>query len=334
MALDPAANFVRGTTDADVDDTQTTVSVDDASIFPDPSTDGEFNVVIWDAANFPRPDQDADVEVLRVTAIDTETNDLTVVRGQEGTSASTHPSGSAVHLSPTAKMFSDIDSQKLGDGENFDGQGTSEFTNLASVSTDRLNNADVTTAEEGDVLQKSSGSDLTFGAVGGGGYVEGEPFFTKEQGDSTDLPLTINNTEGYDFVVIDVEIRSGSGGTTHLGVDAGPSGDLAGSWNWQTGDGSQSGSEETYCRFASGGTSRGGLFTMRIGPTQQIGRDVISVFSHGASEAVTNVSTSRSIYSGGTSQRGVLEEIEIQDTTGNVSDFGPLSARGGFIDYP
>ena len=165
MALDPAANFVRGTTDADVDDTQTTVSVDDASIFPDPSADGEFNVVIWDAANSPRPDQDADVEVLRVTAIDTGANDLTVVRGQEGTSGSSHPSGSAVHLSPTAKMFSDIDSQKLGDGENFDGQGTSEFTNLASVSTEKLNTpptGGLLTMTTDQVIQSDTNTKLEF----------------------------------------------------------------------------------------------------------------------------------------------------------------------------
>jgi len=109
MPLDATANFVRGETDSSTDSIQTTVSVVDASILPDPATQGEYNVVIWDVADYPRPDQDPDVEILRVTAIDTTADDLTVTRGQEGTSGASHPLGSAVHLSPTAKMFGDIE---------------------------------------------------------------------------------------------------------------------------------------------------------------------------------------------------------------------------------
>ena len=114
MALDPAANFVRVTTAEAVDNAQTSISVADASPFPDPSADGNYNVVIWDADNFPRPDQDSDVEVLRVTATDTGTDTLTVTRGEEGTAAASHPNGAAVHLSPTAKMFSDIQTKTKG----------------------------------------------------------------------------------------------------------------------------------------------------------------------------------------------------------------------------
>ena len=109
MVLDAVSNFVRGNTDAEVGTDDTTVSVADASIFPDPATDGEFNVVIWDVNNFPRPDQDGDVEILRVTERDTTDDELTVTRGQEMTSAAAHPEGSAIHLSPTAKMFTDIE---------------------------------------------------------------------------------------------------------------------------------------------------------------------------------------------------------------------------------
>ena len=110
MPLDAVANFVRGNTDELVDNSQTTISVVDASIFPDPSTAGEYNLVIWDADEYPRPDQDIDVEILRVTARDTGADDVTVDRAQEGTTAAEHPTGSALHLSPTAKMFSDIES--------------------------------------------------------------------------------------------------------------------------------------------------------------------------------------------------------------------------------
>jgi len=109
MVLDAISNFVRGNANGSIDSTQTTIPVNDASIYPDPSTDGEYNVVIWAAGTNPRPDQDPDVEVLRVTARDTNNNELTVNRGQEGTAGASHPDGSAIHLSPTAKMFSDIE---------------------------------------------------------------------------------------------------------------------------------------------------------------------------------------------------------------------------------
>jgi len=108
MALDQIANFVRGSTDAATDSTQTTISVVDASVFPDPAN-GEYNLVLWYDNSYPRPDQDPDVEIVRVTARDTGVDELTVTRGQEDTSGASHPSGSAVHLSPTAKMFTDIE---------------------------------------------------------------------------------------------------------------------------------------------------------------------------------------------------------------------------------
>ena len=146
MVLDAVSNFVRGNADAAVGTSDTTVSVADASIFPDPSTDGEFNVVIWDVNNFPRPDQDGDVEIMRVTARDTTADELTVTRGQEMTSAAAHPEGSAIHLSPTAKMFSDIEST-FGD---FWDAGTQELTadvNNTNTTTQSLEAESVSTEE-------------------------------------------------------------------------------------------------------------------------------------------------------------------------------------------
>ena len=143
MVLDAVSNFVRGTADAAVGTDDTTVSVADASIFPDPETDGEFNVVIWDAANFPRPDQDGDVEIMRVTARDTTADELTVTRGQEMTSAATHPEGSAIHLSPTAKMFSDIEST-FGD---FWDAGTQELTADVNNTNTTTQNLEAETAD-------------------------------------------------------------------------------------------------------------------------------------------------------------------------------------------
>jgi len=161
MVLDAVSNFVRGTADAAIESGDTTISVADASIFPDPATDGEFNVVIWNASNFPRPDQDADVEIVRVTARDTGTNELTVTRAQEMTSAAAHPDGSAIHLSPTAKMFSDIE----GTFADFWDAGAQELTanvNNTNTTTEALE-ADAVSTEETDTTNQHEIPEKTIG---------------------------------------------------------------------------------------------------------------------------------------------------------------------------
>ena len=152
MVLDAVSNFVRGNTDAAVGTSDTTVSVDDASIFPDPATDGDFNVVIWDVANFPRPDQDGDVEIMRVTAQDTTADELTVTRAQEMTSAAAHPEGSAIHLSPTAKMFSDIEST-FGDFWDAETQELTADVNNTNTTTTSLEAEDASTKVQNDRIR-------------------------------------------------------------------------------------------------------------------------------------------------------------------------------------
>jgi len=156
MALDNYANFVRGSLTAAVDNSQTTFPVNNASIFPDPAS-GNYNLVVWDVGSHPRPDQDPDVEVVRVTGRDTGTDELTVTRGQEATAGVSHPDGSALHLSYTAKLAADIETDYVAEGENFDGQGTSEFTNLAAVNTE--DSVTVTTGEATDTLHYGSNQD-------------------------------------------------------------------------------------------------------------------------------------------------------------------------------
>ena len=185
MVLDAVSNFVRGNTDAEVGAEDTTVSVDDASFFPDPETDGEFNVVIWDVNNFPRPDQDGDVEIMRVTARDTDTNELTVTRGQEMTSEEAHPEGSAIHLSPTAKMFSDIEST-FGD---FWDAGTEELTadvNNTNTTTTSLEAQGAVIGEtyhfaskyDGDNADNRLDNALSSASVGDIIYLENENYTT------------------------------------------------------------------------------------------------------------------------------------------------------------
>lgn len=68
-----------------------------------------FNVVWWDRTTYPDPSDDPNVEIVRVTAIASDT--LTVTRAQEGTSASTKNTAGKTYrmmLAATAKSFSDL----------------------------------------------------------------------------------------------------------------------------------------------------------------------------------------------------------------------------------
>ena len=105
MALDQIQNFVRGELSESIDSEQTTIDVEDGSIFPSPPN--EYNLVIYDAGNFSRASKDPNVEIVRVT--DVTDNTLTVERGQEETDASSHPGSAEAFLSITSKMFTDID---------------------------------------------------------------------------------------------------------------------------------------------------------------------------------------------------------------------------------
>jgi len=110
MTVDQTANFVRGTVASSIGGADTTISVDNASIYPDPSN-GEYNLVLWDFDTYRRPDLDPDVEIVRVTGRDTTNDNLTVIRGEESTSAVSHPSTSELQLAPTSKVFTDIDNK-------------------------------------------------------------------------------------------------------------------------------------------------------------------------------------------------------------------------------
>ncbi len=111
MSLDPVKNFAKVTVSGgyDSDDTEITLVSGEGSKLPNPSTDGEFNLIWWDATNFQDPSDDPNVEIVRCTARSTDV--LTVTRAQEGTSASNkNTSGSTYKmvLALTKKTMDDI----------------------------------------------------------------------------------------------------------------------------------------------------------------------------------------------------------------------------------
>lgn len=91
--MDPIVNFFKSRlANLPYSDTDTALDLQagDASALPDPATDGNFNLVIWNRAKG-SPADDPEVEIVRVTAINGDT--LTVERGQEGTTATSKPDG-------------------------------------------------------------------------------------------------------------------------------------------------------------------------------------------------------------------------------------------------
>lgn len=85
--MDIAKNFAKVTVsdgNYDADDTSIVLLSGDGGRLPT----APFNVVWWNATDYPDPSDDPGVEIVRVTAISTDT--LTVTRGQEGTSGQDH----------------------------------------------------------------------------------------------------------------------------------------------------------------------------------------------------------------------------------------------------
>jgi len=111
MTIDPATNFgiAEASTGYDASATSVVLETGTGSKFPQPSTDGAFNLVWWNFTDYPRPSDDPNVEIVRVTARTTDT--LTVTRGQEGITATTKNTAGKTYklqLGPTAKLISDI----------------------------------------------------------------------------------------------------------------------------------------------------------------------------------------------------------------------------------
>lgn len=81
--MDPAKNFAKVTVDGGYDDTDTSVDLLAGDGLRLPTV--PFNAVWWNATDYPDPADDPGVEVVRVTAVSTDT--LTITRAQEGTDA-------------------------------------------------------------------------------------------------------------------------------------------------------------------------------------------------------------------------------------------------------
>lgn len=110
--LDARKNFAISTVTLGYDASATSIvlTTGDGAKFPQPSTDGAFNLVWWNSAVYPSPADDPNKEIVRCTARTSDT--LTIVRAQEGTSATTKNTAGGtykVQNGPTKKTIDDIE---------------------------------------------------------------------------------------------------------------------------------------------------------------------------------------------------------------------------------
>jgi hypothetical protein len=104
--LDSVANFIKLIVSTGYDQSATSIVLHSGgSSLPA----APFNVVWWNSSDFSDPSADPNVEIVRVTNV--SGNILTIIRAQEGTTASTKNTGGKTYtivLGVTAKMIADI----------------------------------------------------------------------------------------------------------------------------------------------------------------------------------------------------------------------------------
>ena len=112
MALDPSRNFAVVFVSGTISDSATSANlqVGEGAKLPQPSTEGSYNLVVWNATDYENAFDDPYHEVIRVGARSTDTLS-SLSRGQEGTSAVAHNMAGKVYkmaLTLTKKTFDEI----------------------------------------------------------------------------------------------------------------------------------------------------------------------------------------------------------------------------------
>ena len=249
MALDQIQNFINVRISGTHTSADTTIQLEsgEAGELPDPNN-GEYNLV-WFNEEEKAPDLDPEVEIVRVTGVDTNNDTVTVQRGQESTTAVDHNTSGAVYrfiLSPTAKLVNDIDSANFatnsisltgGNGIDSigsislggsatvaistDGIGTDELDESANFSFSNLGATTVT----GDLDMSNNNIDDVASIDGGGNAVQINDNLDFNNNlisgldriiadDSNSFDITVNNTGGIDFsIATSGEVRLTPAGT-------------------------------------------------------------------------------------------------------------------------
>lgn len=166
MTIDPVKNFAKVTLSTGYDNTAITVILiaGDGAKLPVPGTDGAFNLVYWNSTDYSDPTDDPNREIVRVTAITADT--LTIVRAQEGTSASTKNTSGKTYqmiLAITKKTIDDLRTATSGEAWIFDYQPPQQVNGSNLVFTIPVPASQVVVHADG-FRMKGSGIDYTFSA--------------------------------------------------------------------------------------------------------------------------------------------------------------------------
>lgn len=142
MSLDPVTNFARCTVSTGYDAAATSIVLTGGDGAKLPST-FSYNLVWWNFTDYPDPSDDPNREIVRCTGRSTDT--LTIVRGQEGISATTKNTGGKTYkmvLAPTKKMIDDIDAHVVS-------TSNPHSTSDANIVTTDVTTGNVTSAKHG-----------------------------------------------------------------------------------------------------------------------------------------------------------------------------------------
>jgi hypothetical protein len=143
MAYDPVRNFCRVNVSQGYNSTATTIqlALGEGSKLPDPSTEGQYNLVWWNATDYSDPTDDPYKEIVRVTA--KSGDQITILRGQEGTTAQNHNlSGKSykMMLTLTKKTYEDLQTIEVYKDGTLAGQRARlNFQNFTDISDDTTN---------------------------------------------------------------------------------------------------------------------------------------------------------------------------------------------------
>jgi len=99
MSLDPIKNLATATVSFGYDDVATTIVLTNGggNRLPDPIEDGNFNLNWWNSSDYSNPSLDPFAEFIRVTGPPGIGDTKTILRGQEGSSASFKNIGGKVY---------------------------------------------------------------------------------------------------------------------------------------------------------------------------------------------------------------------------------------------
>jgi hypothetical protein len=143
MAFDPVRNFAKVIVNQGYDSTATTIqlALGEGNKLPDPATEGQYNLVWWNATDYSDPSDDPYREIVRVTA--KSGDQITILRGQEGTTAQNHNLPGKTYkmmLTLTKKTYEDLQTIEVyKDGILIGQRARLNFLNFADISDDLIN---------------------------------------------------------------------------------------------------------------------------------------------------------------------------------------------------